>query len=98
MSINRTWRETIAGTDWPLEYRYRKLLIRVYALERKMELRKALDEAWRAPGPGGVSVRTCGDCSPGCGVMLWTGGGHALVWFTGCDRPVVWPCEDLEAA
>jgi hypothetical protein len=80
------------------ETRYRKLLVRYCALERRLARREALDVKWRCPSSAGVAVRTCGPTSPGSGVMLWYGGGNALVWFTGCDRPVVWPCENLEAA
>jgi hypothetical protein len=92
------WRDIIAQSDWSVVYRYRQLLHRVHSLEARVERREELDLAWRAPSIAGVSVRTCGDCSPGAGVMLWYGGGHALVWFTGCDRPVVWPCVNLEVA
>lgn len=77
---------------------YRKLLIRVHKAERRLARIEALEEKWSVPPATGIAVRTCGPCSPGKGVMLWRGGGSALVWFTGCDRPVVWPCENLEAA
>jgi hypothetical protein len=83
---------------WRMEHRYRRTLARVHNLEARAEHRRALDAAWRVPSIAGVPVRTCGDCSPGDGVMLWCGGGHALVWFAGCDRPAVWPCVNLEPA
>jgi hypothetical protein len=76
----------------------RRLLYKIRVLEACAERRRGLDAAWRVPPIAGVSVRTCGDCSPGEGLMLWSGGGYALVWFNGCDCPAVWPCINLEAA
>jgi hypothetical protein len=85
-----------SGRENWLESRYRELLVRVQLLELRVARQEALDAAWRAPPIAGVKVATCGECSPGAGLMLWSGGGHALVWFTGCDRPVVWPRVNLE--
>lgn len=95
---NERWNEiTARNHHWSsVEYLYRQLLLRVHELEEEVARREALEAAWRLPPIAGARVKTCGDCSPGTGLMLWTGGGHALVWFAGCDRPVVWPCVNLE--
>jgi hypothetical protein len=71
--------------------------LRLHELERHIARREGLDAAWRVPPTAGVAVKACGECSPGSGYMLWYGGGYGMVWFDGCDRPVVWPCANLEA-
>lgn len=75
--------------------RYNHAIIRLGVLERDAERRRKLDESW-VPGSVSIPVRTCGACLPAAGDMLWSGGSFALVWFSGCDRPVVWPSADLE--
>jgi hypothetical protein len=91
-------KQAVRDELWKMEHRYRRTLARVYALEAGVKRREVLDAAWRVPPIAGLRVRTCGNCSPGVGMMLWSGGGHALVWFIGCDCPVVWPCVNLGVA
>jgi hypothetical protein len=90
LHLRRDW------ADLKLSYRYRELLLRIHELERQIARMDGLGAAWRFPPTAGVAVKTCGACTPGSGHMLWYGSGHALVWFDGCDRPVVWPCANLE--
>ena len=87
------------GVDYEPSYstRYRRMVRRLRILEEVVERRRLLD----AKSVSGrlidfASVKTCGACSPATGALLWKGGAFALVWFAGCDRPVVWPSSDLE--
>lgn len=72
--------------------RYNRALARIRVLEEASKRWRK----WEADIGLGIRVNTRGACLPASGLMLWNGDGFALVWFDGCDQPVVWPCNDLE--
>lgn len=76
---------------------YRRALARAQTLEAELDLLKDLNNAW-VIRCGSLPVKTRGACLPATGEMLWRGRGFALVWFSGCDQPMVWPYGDLEVA
>ena len=96
--VARPWHRLMAAEDeHTLAYRYQCALARIRSLEQAMERQRLLDAGW-SPDCASARVRTSGECLPARGDMLWKGGGYALVWFDGSDRPAVWPCANIEGA
>lgn len=94
----RPWhRHTRAEDELSWSYRYLLKCAEIRTLKEVAERRKILDDM-AARSNNIVNVRTCGQCLPASGVMLWKGGGYSLVWFEGADAPMVWPCANLEVS
>ena len=86
---------TAGEQELKFAYRYKKALNRIHELEDSIFKRQEFDAIEKHRG---LVVKTTADCLAASGVMLWHGQRHALIWFNGCDQPVVWPLADLVIA